>query len=57
MDADWHPFAQTVYKSTEGDEWQELYEHYKEIGRAAGAKKPSDHQKARALWETEGGKG
>ena len=35
----------------EGSEWEELYEHYKEMSNAAGATKPSESQKARAFGE------
>ena len=45
VDVDWHAFCQAIYS-----EWRELYKHYKEICRAAGAKKSSESQKARALW-------
>ena len=29
---------------------EELYHHYREMSKAAGAKKPSESQKAKALW-------
>ena len=32
-----------------------MYEHYKEMSRAAGARKPDGSQKARALWEMKTG--
>ena len=37
-------------KGIEGSEWEELYHHYREMSRAAGAKKPSEIQKTKALW-------
>ena len=33
--AGWHAFCQAIYKGIEGGDWEELYEHYKEKGRAA----------------------
>ena len=29
---------------------EELYHHHREMSKAAGAKKPSESQKAKALW-------
>ena len=49
VDADWHAFCQAIYKGIEGDDWEELYEHYKEMSKAAGVKKPNENQKAKAL--------
>ena len=37
-------------------EWEELYCHYREMSRATGAKKPSESQKAKALWATNAAK-
>ena len=34
----------------EGSEWEELYHHHRDMSKAAGAKKPSESQKAKALW-------
>ena len=50
VDADWHAFCPAIYKGIEGKDWEELYEHYKEMSRAAGVRKPSESQTARALW-------
>ena len=44
------PFCQAIYKGIEGSEWEELYFHHREMSKAAGAKKPSQSQKAKALW-------
>ena len=49
VDADWHAFCQAIHKGLKGKEW-ELYHHYKELNQATRAKKPSERQKARALW-------
>ena len=49
MDADWHAFCQAIYKEIEGKEWEEPYHHYREMSQAAGAKKPSESQKAKAF--------
>ena len=56
MDVDWHAFVQTIFKSIEGEEWLEMYECYKQMNRAAGVKKPSGHQKAKALGEMKAAK-
>ena len=50
VDADWQFFCQAMYKGIEGNEWRELYNHYREMSKAAGAKKPSESRKAKALW-------
>ena len=46
----WHAFCRAIYKGMEGGEWEELYCHYRESSQAAAAKKPSESQKAKALW-------
>ena len=33
----------------EGSEWEELYFRFREMSKAAGAKKPSESQRAKAL--------
>ena len=38
-DADWHALCQAIYKGIEGQEWEELYCHYREMSKATGAKK------------------
>ena len=43
------PFCQAIYKGVEGNEWEELYEHCKEMSKAAGVRKPIESQKARAV--------
>ena len=50
VDADWHAFCQAIYKGVEGREWEGLYFHYREMSTAAGARKTSESQKAKALW-------
>ena len=53
VDADWHVFRQAIYKGIGCRDWEELYEHYKEMSRAAGGvMKPNEGQKARDLWKT-----
>ena len=42
--------ANQIYKGTRGEKWEELYCHYREVSRATGATKPSESQKAKALW-------
>ena len=50
VDADWYAFCQALYKGIEGEDWEEMYESYKEMSRAVGVKKPQEAQKAKALW-------
>ena len=50
------PFCQAIYKGTEGEDWEELYEHYKDMSEAAGVKKPNEKQKAEALWKMKAAK-
>ena len=57
MDADWHAVCQVIYKGIEGKDWEELYDYYKEMSRAAGVKKPNENQKAKAILENEGSQG
>ena len=54
VDADWHAFCQAIYKGIGGSERSELYEHYREMSKATGAKKPCESQRARALLGNEG---
>ena len=56
VDADWHAFCQAIYKGIQGGDWEELYDCYKEMSRAAGVKKPPEAQKAKALWKMEAAK-
>ena len=49
VDADWYAFCQALYKGIEGKDWEEIYESYREMSRAVGAKKPQEDQKAKAL--------
>ena len=56
VDADWHAFSQAIFKGIEGSDWEEFYEHYKEMSRAAGVKKPNESQKAKALCKTKAAK-
>ena len=57
MDADWHAFCQAIYKGIEGEEWEELYTHYRDMSKATGTKKPSESQKSESLWGNEGSQG
>ena len=49
-DADWHAFCQAIYKGIEGEEWEELYCHNREMSRGNRSQKPSESQKAKAIW-------
>ena len=42
----WHAFCQAINKGIEGDEWGDLYSHYRELNQAARTKK--------AEWESKG---
>ena len=39
VDADWHPFCQAIYKGIEGEGWEELHCHCRDMGKATEAKK------------------
>ena len=41
---------QAIHKGIEGEDWEDLYCHCREMSRAPGAKKPSESRKAKALW-------
>ena len=43
-------FAKQCFKGIEGSERDDLRHHYRDLSKAAGAKKPSESQKAKALW-------
>ena len=43
-------YCQAIYKGIEGEEWDALYYHYRELNQATGAKKPGESPKAKALW-------
>ena len=49
VDADWHAFCQAIYEGIEGSDWWKLYAYSKEVSRAAGVRKPSGSQKAKAF--------
>ena len=57
VDADWHAFSLAIYNGIEGEEWEELYCHCRDMSKATGAKKPSESQKANAFWSNEGSQG
>ena len=39
VDAERHALCLAIYKGIEGSEWEELYRHYREMCKAAGAPK------------------
>ena len=51
------PFVKPFKKGIEGDEWEELYFHFRELSQAAGAKKQSDIQKSESPLSNESGEG
>ena len=46
VDADWYAICQALYKGIEGEDWEEMYDSYKVMSRAVGAKKPQEAQMA-----------
>ena len=56
VDADWHAVCHAIYTGIESREWEELYDHYKEMSKAAGVRKLSESQKAKALWKMKAAK-
>ena len=42
VDYDWYAFCQALYKGTEGEDWEEMYDSYKERSRAAGSEEAGD---------------
>ena len=50
MDTAWHAFCLAIHKRIEGDEWEELCYHYRELIQPAGAQKPSESTRAKAVW-------
>ena len=48
VDADWHAFCQTIYKGIEGEEWEELYCHYREMSKTTGAQKAQWKSKSKS---------
>ena len=47
VDADRHAFCQ----ASEGEDWRELHDAYKEMTRAVEVKKPQEAQKTKTLWK------
>ena len=45
VDADWHAFCQALYEGIEGEDWEELYDSYKEMSTAVGVEKPQGARK------------
>ena len=48
MDADWHALCLEICKGIEGEDWEELHKHYKDMSEAAGVRKPNGNQKGKA---------
>ena len=53
-DADWHAFCQAFYKGIDGRDQEKLYVHYKEMGGAAGQRKPMEVYKSESPLENAG---
>ena len=47
-------FCQAFYKSTEGTDWEDLYDHYREMSRAASV---NESQKSESHLENQGSQG
>ena len=56
VDADWYAFCQALYRGIEGEDWEEMYESYKEMSGAVGVRKPQEAQKAKTLWKMKSAK-
>ena len=56
INTDWHAFCHAIYDGIDGKDWEELYEHRKEMSGAAGVRKPYETQKAKALWKMKAAK-
>ena len=56
VDYDWYAFCQALCKGIEGEDWEEMYESYKEMSRAVGVKKSQEVQKAKAFWKMKAAK-
>ena len=49
VDADWYAVCQALYKGIKGKDWKEMYDSYKVMSKAMGAKKPQEAQKAKGV--------
>ena len=49
VDADSHAFCQAIYRGIEGQEWEAMSYHDKDLHHAVKSKKPGDNKKASAL--------
>ena len=56
VDYDWYAFSQAPHRGTEGEDRREMHEAHKNTSRAAGAKKPQESPKAKALWKMKAAK-
>ena len=57
VDAGWYAFCHALYKGIEGGDWEAMYDSYKVMSRAMGAKKPQEARKAKALWAMKSSQG
>ena len=56
-DAVWHFFCQAIYQGVEREDWRELRDCCKEMGKAAGVKKPHEAPKSeKAVWKMKAAK-
>ena len=51
------PSAKRYKKGIEGEDWEDLYDEYKEMSRTVGVRKPQEAQKAKSPLENEGSQG
>ena len=51
VDADREALCQAIFEGIEAGDWEEWYEHYREMRRAAGVGKANESQVARAFWK------
>ena len=57
VDGDGHAFCQAICKGNEGEEWEELHCHCRDVSKATAAQKLSESQTAEAFLGYESGQG
>ena len=45
VDYDWYAFCQALYEGTEGEDWDDMFDSYKEISRAVGSEEAGGPKK------------
>ena len=57
VDYDWCAFCQALHKNIEEEDWEELYDAYKEMSRAVEVKKATGGPESKSPQESEGSQG